>query len=157
VREKLCSASPTGSLDIPLISCTTTWGTGNEQTDRLLALLGLHHIWTQPHVPGMPSEATASASADSHRHEDGSSLLQPPPPPIPPPMPMPPPPSTELPLPDDYILSFSHDLQQKRENLDVQSKVDTSTVIDFESDDILPNASVGISTSMLKLPPPKFG
>ena len=99
MSDALRRASPTGSLDIPMLPCMSDgeWGTGNKQTDSLLNILQLEHVWTKPHVPG-----------------DAVTQQRPQPPVAPP--------ANELPLPDDS-LSFLDDLKHRRDHLTLESIV----------------------------------
>lgn len=81
MRGAILKASPSGTLEIPPVLPVPdgAWGEGNAQTDALLHMLELPHIWTRPYRAqegrGVPSEGCTRG--------DGSSSLHPPPPPPP--------------------------------------------------------------------------
>ena len=75
VRSRLVDCLPTKDLRIPPLSPSAggPYGTGNLQTDRLLDMLGLNHIWTEPYLPH-PNGPICSDSwaAVSSSHVDAS-------------------------------------------------------------------------------------
>jgi hypothetical protein len=50
VRDAVLRHSSSGSLEIPMVGpvASGAWGEGNAQTDALLEVLQLPHIWTRP-------------------------------------------------------------------------------------------------------------
>lgn len=81
-----------------------SWGTGNVQTDRLLDILNLNHIWTRPHVPIHPVSSNVAANLKVENEQKGTVTF----------------PSAEhVPAPDISIL-FSAELLQRKYDLNSQ-------------------------------------